>query len=203
MNYLIIKNICDRFAALIILIFLIPFLLSLSILNYLFLGYPIIFSQERPGLNKKPFKLYKFRSMKILFTKDGYLADDNKRKSRYGNIIRKTSIDELPSLFNILKGDLSFVGPRPLLMEYLPIYSNKHSKRHDIKPGLTGWAAINGRNLNSWKKKLDFDIWYLKNISFILDIKILFITFYKVFKREGINTRENKLMAKLKENYYR
>ena len=125
------------------------------------------------------------------------------RITKYGNFLRKTSIDELPSLINILKGELSFVGPRPLLMEYLPLYSDEHSKRHEIKPGLTGWAAINGRNNSSWKTKLDLDIWYLKNKSFFLDIKILFFTFLKVITREGVNTKEGNLMPNLKKNYYK
>ena len=140
--------------------------------------------------------------MKNIINKEEFLENENKRITKYGNFIRKTSIDELPSLINILKGELSFVGPRPLLVEYLPIYSKKHSKRHNVKPGLTGWAAVNGRNLSSWKKRLDLDVCYIKYISLFLDIKILFLTLFKVLKREGVNTRENQVMPKLKKDYF-
>ena len=201
MFYLIIKNIFDRLFAFLILILLFPIILIISALNLLFLGLPIFFTQIRPGLNKKPFKLYKFRTMKNIPYGDPNFQQDKKRLTKYGNLLRKTSIDEIPSLVNILQGDLSFVGPRPLLMEYLNIYNQIHAKRHDIKPGLTGWAAVNGRNSNTWKVKLDQDIWYLENRSFFLDVKILLLTIYKVFKREGINTKQGGLMPKLLKNY--
>ena len=201
MNYLIIKNIFDRLLAFFLLISLLPLFLLVSILNFLFLGSPILFIQTRPGLNKKPFKIYKFRTMKNINKNNLDSQSDKIRITKYGNFLRKTSIDELPSLINILKGELSFVGPRPLLMEYLSLYSTEHSRRHEVKPGLTGWAAINGRNNIDWETKLDMDIWYIKNMSLILDTKIFLLTFFKVLKREGVNTKNGDFMPKLKKNY--
>lgn len=203
MSYTQIKGIIDIFFAAMLLIFILPMLMVFSILNFLILGSPIFFKQLRPGLNKKPFYLYKFRTMKNVYINNFDLKPDHERTTKYGNFLRKTSIDELPSLFNILKGELSFVGPRPLLIEYLPLYSDVHSRRHEIKPGLTGWAAVNGRNMSSWENKLNLDIWYVKNKSFFLDFKILVLTLYKVLKREGINTKDGDLMPKLKKDYFK
>ena len=201
MGYQIIKNLFDRCFAFFLLILLTPIFILVSITNYLFLGSPILFTQIRPGLNKKPFKIYKFRSMKNIRKKNLDFQSDKSRITKYGNFLRKTSIDEIPSLFNILKGELSFIGPRPLLMEYLPLYSSEHSRRHDVKPGLTGWAAINGRNNIDWETKLDMDIWYIKNMSLFLDLKIFLLTFFKVLKREGVNTKSGDFMPNLKKNY--
>lgn len=145
------------------------------------------FYQNRPGKNKKIFKVIKFRTMTNKKDKEGNLLPDEQRLTSIGKTVRKTSLDELPQLLNVLKGDMSIIGPRPLLPEYLTIYSEKQNKRHNVKPGITGWAQINGRNAISWTKKLEYDVWYVENISFLLDIKIILKTVVKVIKSEGIN----------------
>ncbi|HDX9631246.1 TPA: sugar transferase [Bacillus cereus] len=151
------------------------------------LGSPIIFKQMRPGLYGKAFYLYKFRTMTDARDSKGELLADQVRLTSFGKFLRKYSLDELPQLINVVKGDLSLVGPRPLLMEYLPLYSNEQVKRHHVKPGITGWAQVNGRNAITWEKKFALDVWYVNNQSFLLDMKILFLTVIKVFKSEGIN----------------
>ncbi|HDR8169498.1 TPA: sugar transferase [Bacillus thuringiensis] len=151
------------------------------------LGSPIIFKQMRPGLYGKAFYLYKFRTMTDARDSKGELLVDQVRLTSFGKFLRKYSLDELPQLINVVKGDLSLVGPRPLLMEYLPLYSNEQVKRHHVKPGITGWAQVNGRNAITWEKKFALDVWYVNNRSFLLDMKILFLTVIKVFKSEGIN----------------
>lgn len=151
------------------------------------LGSPIIFKQKRPGLYGKPFYVYKFRTMTDEKDENGKLLPDEVRLTKTGKIIRKLSLDELPQLFNVLKGELSLVGPRPLLMEYLPLYTTEQARRHEVKPGITGWAQVNGRNAISWEEKFALDVWYVDNQSFWLDMKILFMTVIKVFKREGIS----------------
>lgn len=151
------------------------------------LGSPIIFKQQRPGLYGKAFYLYKFRTMTDARDSKGELLADQVRLTSFGKFLRKYSLDELPQLINVVKGDLSIVGPRPLLMEYLPLYSNEQVKRHHVKPGITGWAQVNGRNAITWEKKFALDVWYVNNQSFLLDMKILFLTVIKVFKSEGIN----------------
>ncbi|PDZ03266.1 sugar transferase [Bacillus cereus] len=158
-----------------------------AILVRIKLGSPILFKQERPGMNGIPFYLYKFRTMTNEINGDGTLLPDKNRLTTFGAILRKYSLDELPQLINVLWGDLSLVGPRPLLMEYLPLYSSKQAKRHNVKPGITGWAQINGRNLITWEEKFELDVWYVENHSFLLDLKIIVITILKVFKTEGIN----------------
>ena len=151
------------------------------------LGSPIIFKQMRPGLYGKAFYLYKFRTMTDARDSKGELLADQVRLTSFGKFLRKYSLDELPQLINVVKGDLSLVGPRPLLMEYLPLYSNEQVKRHHVKPGITGWAQVNGRNAITWEKKFALDVWYVNNQSFLIDMKILFLTVIKVFKSEGIN----------------
>ncbi|MGD6815519.1 sugar transferase [Metabacillus sp. 84] len=150
------------------------------------LGSPILFKQTRPGLHEKPFLLMKFRSMTDETDKNGFLLSDEQRLTSFGKILRKFSLDELPQLFNVMKGDLSLVGPRPLLMEYLPLYSKEQARRHEVKPGVTGWAQINGRNAITWEKKFQLDVWYVENQSFLLDVKILFVTFVKAIKSDDV-----------------
>ncbi|MEK4708213.1 sugar transferase [Bacillus sp. FSL R10-2780] len=154
------------------------------------LGSPIFFKQERPGLYGKPFNLYKFRTMTNARDSNNELLSDHARLTKFGEFLRKYSLDELPQLVNVLKGQLSLVGPRPLLMEYLPLYSKEQFKRHNVRPGITGWAQINGRNSISWDEKFKLDVWYVENQSFLLDLKILYLTFRKVLKSEGI-TNDN------------
>lgn len=153
------------------------------------MGSPVMFTQKRPGLNGKPFYIHKFRTMTNEKDTQGKLLSDEQRMTTTGKVIRKLSLDELPQLFNVLRGDMSFVGPRPLLMEYLPLYNEEQARRHDVRPGITGWAQINGRNAIEWEDKFKLDTWYVENRSFILDIKILFLTVLKVFKSEGVSKK--------------
>ncbi|MCG8398355.1 sugar transferase [Bacillus atrophaeus] len=155
------------------------------------IGSPVFFTQVRPGLNGKPFTLCKFRTMTDERDKEGNLLPDEVRLTKTGKLIRKLSIDELPQLWNVIKGDLSLVGPRPLLMEYLPLYTNKQQRRHEVKPGITGWAQVNGRNAISWEKKFELDVWYVDHRSFFLDLKILFFTVRKVLISEGIHQSDH------------
>lgn len=184
---MIIKRILDIIISLIALILLLPILLIVGILIYFRLGSPIFFVQERVGKDNKIFKMIKFRSMKNTTDKNGKLLSDNERLTDFGKKLRSLSIDELPELINILKGDMSLIGPRPLLVEYLKIYNEDQIKRHDMKPGLTGWAQINGRNSINWCEKFRLDIWYVKNWTLRLDIKIFFMTINTVIKKDGIN----------------
>ncbi len=183
------KPIFDYIVSLILIIFFSPIYLIISILLWFLMGKPIFFKQKRPGLNAQPFFLYKFRTMSNERDANGNLLPDEKRLTRFGKFLRSTSLDELPELFNVVKGDMSLVGPRPLLMEYLPLYSPEQARRHEVKPGITGWAQINGRNSLSWQEKFKLDVWYVDHVSFWLDLKILFITLIKVLKREGINQK--------------
>lgn len=169
------------------IILLSPILLVVWILCRKKLGSPVIFKQERPGLHGKVFTMYKFRSMTEACDSEGNLLPDAERLTDFGKMLRRTSLDELPELFNILKGDMSFVGPRPLLVKYLDRYTPEQARRHNVRPGLTGWAQINGRNAISWEEKFKLDVWYVDNRSFWLDIKILWLTFFKVIKHEGIS----------------
>lgn len=169
-----------------------------AIIIRLKLGSPIIFKQKRPGLHGKPFYVYKFRTMTDEKDSNGELLPDSIRLTKTGEIIRKLSLDELPQLFNVLKGDLSLVGPRPLLMEYLELYTPEQARRHEVKPGITGWAQVNGRNAISWEDKFKLDVWYVDNQSFLLDLKILFLTVLKVFKSEGINQKGQATIEKFK-----
>ncbi len=198
MNYLRIKYFFDKFFALMGLILLFPLLIVIGLVIKFNLGKPIFFIQKRPGLKEKFFYLIKFRTMNSKKDKFGNLFSDDERLTSLGKWLRKTSIDEIPSLINIIKGEMSFVGPRPLLAEYLNLYSDFERKRHSVKPGLTGLAQIKGRNNLSWKKKFEYDILYVDNISFILDLKIFLLTFLKVFKREGIYPKDKKIVIPFK-----
>ncbi|MDA1530429.1 sugar transferase [Bacillus cereus group sp. TH260-2LC] len=181
------KRLFDVCVSLLLLLLFSIVICIVAILVRIKLGSPILFKQERPGINGIPFYLYKFRTMTNEINGDGYWLPDEVRLTAFGKKLRKYSIDELPQLINVIKGDLSLVGPRPLLMEYLPLYSSKQAKRHNVKPGITGWAQINGRNLITWEEKFELDVWYVENRSFLLDLKIIVLTILKVFKTEGIN----------------
>ena len=181
------KRIIDFLIALWALLFLLPVILVVAIFIRFKLGSPILFTQDRPGLNGKVFKMMKFRSMLDAKDKHGNLLPDNERMTKFCAFLRSTSLDELPGLFNVIKGDMSLVGPRPLLVQYLPLYSSEQAKRHNVRPGITGWAQVNGRNAIGWDEKFKLDVWYVENQSFLLDIKILLLTVKKVFVREGIS----------------
>ena len=184
----LIKRIMDFLVSALSIIILSPVLIVLAILVRIKLGGPVIFRQERPGLNGKIFKLYKFRTMTDAKDESGNLLDDEYRLTGFGKKLRATSLDELPELYNILKGDMSIVGPRPLLVKYLPLYSDEQRRRHDVRPGLTGLAQVSGRNAITWTEKFSKDIEYVDNISLGLDISIFFRTIYCVLKKEGINS---------------
>ena len=194
------KRVIGFVISLIALIVLSPVILIVGILVYIKLGSPIIFKQERPGKDGKIFKMYKFRTMLDSYNKFGEALPDEERLTKFGKILRSTRLDELPELINGIKGDMSLVGPRPLLVEYLELYSDEQKKRHNVRPGITGWAQVNGRNSISWNEKLNLDVEYVKNLSLILDIKILFLTVYKVFKRDGINQEGNATIEKFTGN---
>ena len=195
-----IKRVLDLILSLMALIILMPLMIIIAILVRIKLGSPVIFKQERPGKNEKIFTLYKFRTMTDEKDEDGNLLPDEKRLTKFGKILRSTSLDELPELFNILKGDMSIVGPRPLLKEYLPLYNEEQKHRHDVRPGLTGLAQISGRNSISWEEKFDDDIKYVNEVTFINDLRIILKTVVKVFKREGISQEGNATMGKFKGN---
>lgn len=188
------KRIFDIVLAFIGLILLLPVLLVVSVLIYAKLGSPILFTQVRPGFKGKPFRMIKFRTMKDAVDKNGFPLPDAERMTAFGLFLRSTSLDELPELWNVLKGDMSLVGPRPLLMQYLPLYSRTQTRRHEVKPGVTGWAQVNGRNSVSWDDKFKLDIWYVDNKSLWLDIKIIFMTIKKVLVRDGISQVNNVTM---------
>ncbi|CAJ1809601.1 sugar transferase [Aeromonas veronii] len=177
----------DRLVSFLFIIFLIPVFLVLAFLVFRKIGSPIFFSQVRPGLRGKPFKMVKFRTMKDALDANGNLLPDSERMTTFGDKLRNSSLDELPELWNVLKGEMSLVGPRPLLMQYLPLYSKEQARRHEVLPGITGWAQINGRNAISWEEKFKLDVWYVDNRSFWLDFKILLLTVKKVFVKEGIS----------------
>jgi len=182
-----IKYLFDLTVSIIVFLILLPVILLVAVLIRIKLGSPILFTQDRPGLNGKVFKMMKFRSMLDAKDKHGNLLPDNERMTKFGAFLRSTSLDELPGLFNVIKGDMSLVGPRPLLVQYLPLYSSEQAKRHNVRPGITGWAQVNGRNAIGWNEKFKLDVWYVENQSFLLDIKILLLTVKKVFVREGIS----------------
>lgn len=186
MYRLFIKRLLDFVLSLIALIILSPVILIVAILVKIKLGSPVLFKQERPGKNEKIFRMYKFRTMTDEKDEDGNLLPDDIRLTKFGKILRSTSLDELPELFNILKGDMSIVGPRPLLVNYLPYYTEREKHRHDVRPGLTGWAQINGRNTTLWDDRLEQDVYYVKHISFKIDIWIIIKTIQKVIKRSDI-----------------
>lgn len=192
------KPISDIFIALIGLVLASPILLITTIILFILNNGSPFFIQKRPGKKGKIFSIIKFKTMNDKKDHNGELLPDDVRLTPFGKLVRKTSIDELPQLFNVLKGDISLIGPRPLLVEYLPLYNSKQARRHEVKPGITGWAQVNGRNAISWEQKFDFDVYYVDHISLWFDIKILFLTVYKVFKSEGISAEGVATIEKFK-----
>jgi lipopolysaccharide/colanic/teichoic acid biosynthesis glycosyltransferase len=181
------KRAFDLCAAAAALVLLSPLLAALAALVRIKLGSPVLFTQRRPGLNGQPFTIRKFRTMTGARDASGTLLPDSERLTRFGRFLRSTSLDELPELFNVLTGDMSLVGPRPLLMQYLDRYTPEQMRRHEARPGITGWAQVNGRNAISWEQKFALDVWYVEQVSFLLDVRIIGLTLWKIVKREGVN----------------
>jgi len=180
------------------LLFLSPVIIALAVCVLIFVGRPVIFAQVRPGLRARPFTIWKFRTMTLGRSDDGELLPDEQRMTRFGRFLRASSLDELPELVNVLVGDMSLVGPRPLLMEYLPLYTPEQARRHEVRPGITGWAQVKGRNRLSWEEKFELDVWYVDNGSFWLDLRIIWFTIVKVLTREGISHPGKSTMPKFK-----
>jgi lipopolysaccharide/colanic/teichoic acid biosynthesis glycosyltransferase len=195
-GYLIVKRLLDGLAAVLALACLGPLLLVLALLVRRKLGSPALFWQERPGRHGRPFMMVKFRTMTDAQGPDGAMLPDSLRLTPFGRFLRSTSLDELPELWNVLKGDMSLVGPRPLLMEYLPLYNVEQARRHEVRPGITGWAQVNGRNAISWEDKFKLDVWYVDNRSLWLDTRILWLTVKKVLGREGVSAAGEATMSK-------
>ncbi len=198
MKSLKLKRLIDIIGSSIGLVLASPVMMIISLIIYFTMGRPIFFKQIRPGLKGKPFVIYKFRTMLDLKDEDGNLLPDEKRLTTIGKFLRSTTLDELPEFWNVLKGDMSLVGPRPLLMEYLDRYTPEQARRHEVKPGMTGWAQINGRNAISWEEKFKLDVWYVDNWSILLDLKIIFLTILKVLKREGVSAEGHATMPEFK-----
>lgn len=194
------KRIIDFVLALLGLVALAPVIIVVAWAIRKKLGSPVIFSQVRPGLNGKPFRMVKFRTMRDAFDVNGLSLPDSQRLTPFGSFLRSSSLDELPELWNVLKGDMSLVGPRPLLMEYLPLYSAEQFRRHEVRPGISGWAQVNGRNALSWDEKFKLDVWYVDNRSIWLDFKVIFLTLKKVVVRDGINADGEATMSKFTGN---
>ena len=194
------KFLLDIILSILILLLIFPVMICIAITIFITMGKPILFVQKRPGRYSTPFNFLKFRTMNNINLNIDNSLSDSERITRIGNFLRKTSLDELPSLLNVIKGEMSLVGPRPLLMEYLPLYSQEQMRRHEIKPGVTGWAQVNGRNTISWEEKFKLDVWYVDNQSFWLDMKIIFLTIWKVLIREGVSPREQLVMRKFRGN---
>lgn len=192
------KRLFDIFASFLGLLILSPVIALVALKIRKNLGSPVLFRQTRPGLNGKPFDMVKFRTMKDAVDAKGNPLPDVDRMTPFGDKLRNSSLDELPELWNVLKGDMSLVGPRPLLMQYLPLYSKEQARRHNVRPGVTGWAQINGRNAISWEDKFKLDVWYVDNQSFLLDIKILILTLVTVFRRKGISSSTHVTMEQFK-----
>jgi len=192
------KQFIDKILAILLILLFAPIFILTILAVYVKIGRPMLFKQERPGLNEKLFTIYKFRTMTNERDDNNTLLSDEVRLTKVGLFLRKLSLDELPQLFNVLKGDMSFVGPRPLLIEYLQLYTEQQKKRHNVKPGITGWAQVNGRNAISWEQKFQYDVWYVENQSFWLDMKILWMTFLKVIKRSDISSHTTVTMEKFK-----
>lgn len=190
------KRIFDCFVAFHVLLLLAPIFGLMWLVVRFALGYPVFFRQIRPGVSGQPFEMIKFRTMTDARDANGILLPDSQRLTSFGRVMRTTSLDELPELWNVVKGDMSLVGPRPLLMEYLPLYNDRQKRRHDVRPGITGWAQVNGRNAISWEEKFELDVWYVENQSFWLDLKILFLTLKKVLMRDGISAEGEATMPK-------
>lgn len=196
----VLKRLFDLFCSSLALLFLGVPMLFLALLVKIKLGGPVLFTQTRPGLYGRPFLMMKFRSMTNERGPDGELLPDSVRLTSFGRFLRSTSLDELPGLLNVWLGDMSLVGPRPLLMEYLPLYTKEQARRHDVRPGLTGWAQANGRNTLSWSEKFEHDVWYVDHQNFLLDLNIIGMTIIKVFKRDGINAAGEATMSKFTGN---
>ena len=194
-----VKRVFDFIASLLGLILLSPVFLVTALFVALKLGRPVFFTQVRPGLNGQPFRMIKFRTMTNERDREGNLLPNEKRMTKLGKFLRSASLDELPELINVLKGDMSLVGPRPLLMDYIPYFTEEQHQRHNVKPGITGWAQVNGRNAIGWDKKLALDVWYVKNQTFLLDLKILWLTLIKVLKRDGITYEGHVAMPRFDE----
>ena len=194
------KRLFDIIFSITVLMLLVPVVAAVAILVRCKLGSPIYFCQTRPGKDGRPFKMIKFRTMRNDMYENGRPLPDSVRISQFGNFLRKSSLDELPEFWNVLKGDMSLIGPRPLLMEYLPLYNEHQKKRHSARPGITGWAQVNGRNAISWQEKFKLDVWYVENQSFWLDMKILWMTIKNVIKREGISAEGEATMPKFTGN---
>ena len=189
-----VKRVIDFIIALAVLVLFWWIYAVIAVLVRVKLGSPVIFTQERPGKDEKVFKLYKFRTMTDERDENGELLPDEVRLTKFGKTLRSTSLDELPELFNMLKGDMSLIGPRPLLVQYLPLFSEEQRHRHDVRPGLTGWAQVNGRNAISWEEKFSYDVEYARNCTFSMDLKVFFATFKVLFKRTGINSKTSATM---------
>jgi lipopolysaccharide/colanic/teichoic acid biosynthesis glycosyltransferase len=194
------KRIFDLLLAGLAVLVLWPIMLLTAFGVLVSIGRPVLFTQSRPGLHGRPFSIIKFRTMTLAKPGDGDLLGDEQRLTRFGRFLRATSLDELPELYNVLRGDMSLVGPRPLLMEYLPLYSDEQARRHEVPPGITGWAQVRGRNALSWEEKFQLDTWYVDNHSIWLDLRILWLTLVKVLKREGISHPGDSTMPKFKGN---
>lgn len=192
------KRLFDVSVSVVLLLLLAPIIAMVAVLVRMKLGSPILFRQERPGLHGATFIMLKFRSMSNAVDTAGHLLPDANRITHFGRLLRSTSLDELPGLWNVLRGEMSLVGPRPLLVEYLPLYSPDQARRHDVRPGVTGWAQVNGRNALSWDEKFALDLWYVDNQSFLLDLKILWMTVMKVLKRKGVSGEGEVTMSKFK-----
>ena len=190
------KRLFDLLVTLPALLLLAPVLALIALLVRLKLGAPVLFRQQRPGLHGEPFTLYKFRTMTGTRDAEGNLLPDAERLTSFGRFLRSSSLDELPELFNVLKGEMRLVGPRPLRMEYLPLYTPEQARRHDVRPGITGWAQVNGRNLLTWEEKFEMDVWYVDNYSFLLDLRILLMTVEQVLKRKGISAEAHATMPR-------
>lgn len=192
------KRVFDFFVSIFILLFFFPLILLVSFFVRWKLGSPVLFKQIRPGINGKPFEMLKFRTMEDTLDNNGQLLPDEDRLNAFGKALRSTSIDELPGLISVIKGDMSLIGPRPLLMQYLPLYTKRQAIRQNVRPGITGWAQVNGRNAITWEQKFEYDVWYVENQSFILDFKILFLTVKKVICREDISATDHVTMTEFK-----
>jgi sugar transferase EpsL len=192
------KRLFDLVLSLFLLLLLSPLIAFVALIVRVWLGSPVLFRQLRPGLHGRPFEIYKFRTMTDQLDTAGEQLPDADRLTPFGRLLRRSSLDELPQLFNVLKGDLSFVGPRPLLMEYLPLYSAEQARRHEVRPGITGWAQVNGRNALSWEERFRLDVWYVDHRSFWLDMKILWLTLLRVVRPEGVNQPGHATMDKFR-----
>lgn len=192
------KRFIDLLGSIILILAFLPFMVIIGVVIRIRMGSPVLFKQMRPGLDGKPFYIYKFRTMIDERDKNGQIIPEELRLTALGIFLRKYSLDELPQLFNVFKGELSFVGPRPLLMEYLPLYTKEQARRHEVKPGITGWAQVNGRNLISWEEKFKLDVWYVENQSLFLDLKILILTIKKVLIKEGVSAINHSSMEDFK-----